>query len=183
MSKKKKMLVALFVLLGVAVLGLAGAVYAKYIAEITNKQGTAEVAKWAFKAENKDTEFVCELTGNYDSTKLVNGQIAPGTTGQCTFELTNTQSEVGVDYTVKVTDIAGPKNLVLKDHETGNILAVNGTVTGSLPINGSKTVTIDWEWKYYTSDADDLEDTEDGENENNMAITFMISGVQSNPSN
>lgn len=53
MSKKKKTMLALAIILGVAVVGLAAGVYAKYIASLTSNSGNITVAKWAFKAENE----------------------------------------------------------------------------------------------------------------------------------
>jgi hypothetical protein len=82
--------------------------------------------------------------------------------------------------------------LVLKEHGTNNVLTTtSGSISGSLNINGTATVNVDWEWPYETvSDettiaSEDAEDTSDGENASGsaMAIEFAIEGVQINPAN
>lgn len=194
MSKRKTALVVAFVVIGVTALGLAAAVYAKYIASFSVKNNSvATVAKWNFENENENGNVICELTGTYDSTKLVNGKIAPGTTGTCAIELKNLSSEVGVSYTVKVSSFTGaPQNLVLNEHGTNNVLTTtSGSISGSLNINGTATVNVDWEWPYETGSdettiaSEDAEDTSDGENASGsaMAIEFAIEGVQINPAN
>ena len=85
MKKRKTALVVALVLMGVAVLGLGAAVYAKYIASISG-QGTATVAKWAFEEDNQSGVVTCPTT-SYNANTLVNGKIAPGTTGTCVIEL------------------------------------------------------------------------------------------------
>ena len=189
MSKKKKMLVALFVLLGVAVLGLAGAVYAKYISSI-NRVGSIEVAKWAFREKNPENgEITCNITSGVKTGTLVNGKIAPGTEGNCVIELSNETGEVSVDYTIAVDAAATttPKNLLVKNHEDTDYGALTSfTIVGAEPIaiNGTKTVTIDWKWPYETgTDEDDANDTDDGEAAADMSIKFIVTGVQSDPRN
>ena len=62
MSKKKKTLVAAFVVLGMVALGMGAFVYAKYVSTVTG-QGTAQVAKWEFRTANEGkTDLIkCEL--------------------------------------------------------------------------------------------------------------------------
>ena len=188
MSKKKTTLVVAFVVMGIVVLGLAAAVYAKYIASLTTNSGTATVAKWAFKEENENSTLTCPLEKTYDASTLVDGKIAPGTKGTCTFALANTRSEVGVNYTITLTSLSGPQNLVFKNG--GASIVQGGTITGTLaPGASAETITIDWEWPYYTNDADDEEDTIDGRTAageastgtDTMEVTFDISGVQVQP--
>ncbi len=190
MSKRRTRttLVVAFVVMGVAVLGLAAAVYAKYIASITDKTASAQVAAWAFKEDNESTELTCPLEKTYDADTLVAKKIAPGTKGTCVVTLSNENSEVGVAYTVKVTDKTGPANLVFKYN--GNEIPAAG-ITGTLtPGQTGQEVKIDWEWPYYTSAADDDEDTNDGrtaaeatdaDGEKTMDVTFAISGYQVQP--
>ena len=186
MSKKKKTLVAVFAVLGIAALGLAGVVYAKYIASFTAKGGNAVVAKWAFEADNKTTTVTCDPAKTYDSDKLFEGKIAPGTAGSCSFKLTNTNSEVGVKYTIKLSSdtTSGenkPANLELK--YDGSAFPESG-ITGTLKAKDAtgKTVTIDWEWPYEGTATDyDAKDTADGTNPKTMVFKFDISGVQVEP--
>lgn len=193
MSKRRTRtaLVVAFVVMGVAVLGLAAAVYAKYIASINNKSASAQVAAWAFQDENMSTTLSCPLTTTYDPDTLVANRIAPGTKGTCEIKLSNTLSEVGVDYTVTVSTATGPTNLIFKNGS--NTITSGGSFTGNLtPGQAAQTVKIDWEWPYETPDetpdGDDA-DTLDGRTAagkaangtKTMNVTFNISGVQTKP--
>ncbi len=191
MSKRRTRtaLVVAFVVMGVAVLGLAAAVYAKYIASITDKTASIEVAKWAFKEENETKTLSCDLSKTYTKT-VAEGKIAPGTKGTCNIELSNNTSEVGVDYTITVKEVSGPQNLKFK--YKGNALAADGEITGKLKIGDTKTVSINWEWPYETDEgAGDAADTIDGRTAagnattgtSEMKVIFDVTGVQTKPSN
>jgi len=190
MSKKRTRIapVVALAVMGIAVLGLSAAVYAKYIASIQGKSASAEVAKWAFKEENESKELTCDLSQTYNSDTLVAGKIAPGTKGTCNIELSNANSEVGVNYTITIKEVSGPQNLVFK--YGSNVLAVNSTVTGKLKVGGTKTVSISWAWPYETdSGAGDTADTIDGRTAadnattgtDEMKVTFDVTGVQTKP--
>ena len=190
MSKRRTRtaLVVAFVVMGVAVLGLAAAVYAKYIASINNKTASAEVAKWAFQDENMNATLSCPLDTTYDPNTLVAGKIAPGTKGTCEIKLSNKLSEVGVDYTITVSNATGPANLIFKTSE-GTTITSGGSFKGKLtPGQDAQTVKIDWEWPYETANGDDA-DTLDGRTAagkaangtKTMNVTFNVSGVQTQP--
>ena len=194
MSKRRTRtaLVVAFVVMGVAVLGLAAAVYAKYIASINNKSASAEVAKWAFQDENMSTTLSCPLETTYNPNTLVANKIAPGTKGTCEIKLSNKLSEVGVDYTITVSNATGPANLIFKTSE-GATITSGGSFKGKLtPGQDAQTVKIDWEWPYETpdgtSDGDDA-DTLDGRTAagkaangtKTMNVTFDVAGVQTKP--
>lgn len=74
MSKKKKTMLVAAIVLGIAVLGLAAGVYAKYIASFTAGGDIADVAKWAFKNENNDNGLLaCNLDKTYNTNTLSRG--------------------------------------------------------------------------------------------------------------
>lgn len=188
MSKEKKTLIVAVVLLLVAVCSLAVSVYAKY-ASLLSGTGPATVAKWAFETDNQTDVVECPIT-NYDESTLVNGKIAPGTAGTCTIELSNANSEVGVEYTIKLSSITNqPTNLKFYKTKNGTnysnpLTTTSGTVTGTIAPQAASSVTetIYWVWPYETgTDADDVADTTDGVAANTMNITFEISGVQTEP--
>lgn len=182
MSKRKSTFVVAFAVMGVVALGLAAAVYAKYVADNINKTGTASVAKWAFSQDNTTGTLSCLIPNTYNSGTLVNGKIAPGTSGTCEIAVSNEHTEVGVNYTVTVSSISGlPANFVLKNGNT--VLGVNDSVAGVLaPGQTDGKVTINWEWPYGTGvAAEDAEDTTDGVNAGNMSVVFTISGHQIQP--
>ena len=183
MNKKKTTLVVALVVMGIAVLGLAAAVYAKYIATLTSGTGSIGVAKWAFTSDNQSAELKCELDKTFDADTLVSNQIAPGTSGTCEILLSNENSEVGVDYTLTVNSMSAPTNLIIKDSED-NTLSVGSTVTGKLTPGQVQTkgngVKLTWEWPYETTGGDNA-DTADGIADGEMSITFGIYGEQVEP--
>ena len=189
MNKKKTTLVVALVAIGVAVLGLSAAVYAKYISSIT-KTGTATVAKWAFTEDNQtDTDTVtCELDKTYNANTLVAGKIAPGTSGKCPIVISNASTEVGVKYDIKPSTVTNqPKNLKFyKEEAHTNEITAEGTatITGNLaPKAVATTVYVYWEWPYEdTSDSTyNSKDTADGVTAATMTMTFDVTGTQIKP--
>ena len=193
MSKKKKTIIAVIAILAIAILGLGAGVIAKYYTEFTTGEGNLTVAKWAFKADNTDSnerDVTCDITdpANVDEDTLIDGLMAPGTSGTCTFELSNENSEVGVEYTITVSSIENaPKNLILKN---GTAELTDAGFKGTLtPGETGRTVTVNWEWPYETGTKDattgiasgDDDDTTDGKNAEEMSIVFNIKGIQVRP--
>ena len=103
MKKRTFGLLVLFLMIGVAGVFLIGT-YAKYTSTAT-QSGTATVAKWAFSTDNANDSLTISLAENYNATTLVNGKIAPGTEGSFNIALVNTNSEVGVDWTLTLKSI------------------------------------------------------------------------------
>ena len=64
-----------------------------------------EAQKWAFASENQNPNFTVniDLPATVHTSTLVDGKIAPGTSGSFDIELSNLQSEVGVDFTIAFT--------------------------------------------------------------------------------
>ena len=185
MKKTNKSAVIVFVLLLlVAVTAMmVASTYAKYTAEVTGT-GSVTVAKWAFASENQNPNFTVniDLPATVHTSTLVDGKIAPGTSGSFDIELSNLQSEVGVDFTIAFTGTSNvPKNLVFKQGTTV-IDPTNGTITGHIARGEESKVPLTWEWAYYTNATDDGEDTTDGVAANEMTITAVITGVQTQPS-
>ena len=178
-NKKKRLLViALLLLFGVTA-GYVASTYAKYTGSVEGS-GTVTVAKWAFEDDNSDVDFDVDLNGTYDADTLIAGRIAPGTTGSFTIELSNENTEVGVDYSIALSNSNAPANLVFKNGNT--VLGSGDTITGTLtPGETGRQVTVNWEWPYYTSASDDAEDTADGEAAESMSITATITGTQVQP--
>ena len=114
MEKKKKnaiLLLVLLLLVAISASYIAGT-YAKYTSEIKNNNGTATVAKWAFDTDNTAQTLTINLAETYDESTLVDGKIAPGTQGSFNIALSNENSEVGVDFTIKINSITDkPTNL------------------------------------------------------------------------
>ncbi len=190
MSKKKKTMLALAIILGIAAVGLAAGVYAKYIASLTSGNGSATVAKWAFEEDNENATITCELDKTYNPDTLVADKIAPGTSGKCPISISNANSEVGVTYTIKPKTVTNqPTNLKLyKDAAHTQEFSTTATITDTLaPKAAAQTVYVYWNWAYETgtvtdgvATGDDA-DTTDGKAAKTMEISFDISGVQVQP--
>ena len=193
MTKRKTAFVVALVVIGVAALGLAAAVYAKYIASL-QVTGNADNAAWNFESDNENAALTCTITSTVVTGTVTSGKIAPGTSGECTFALSNRTSDVAVDYTLKANETGSstPKNLQLSSNGTTWGTLASFTKSGTLAIGATNTtVTIYWQWPYETgtvtdgiAEGDD-DDTDDGEAAaaGNMTLVFDISGVQHNPAN
>ena len=186
MEKHKKSLLILALLLVVAVSMLyIGTTYSKYTAEVSGN-GTATVAKWSFEDDNEITTIDINLDETYDESTLVEGKIAPGTSGSFAIELNNENSEVGVDFEVALGSITDkPTNLKFYEDSsyTTEIVPGTDTITGQLEAEDATglTVNIYWAWEYETANGDD-EDTADGEAAATLTIPVTITGEQVEPS-
>ena len=195
MQKKNKnaiILMALLTLVAVTAMYVAST-YAKYTSEITGNNGTATVAKWAFSTDNATRTLTINLAETYDSTTLVANKIAPGTAGSFNVALVNTNSEVGVDWTIKLNSITNkPTNLKFyKDSSyTTELTPGTSTITGQLTAGNSTglSVPIYWKWVYetgttpHTAEGEDPADTADGIAAKELTIGVDITGVQTAPS-
>lgn len=186
-QRKSLIMMALLLLVG-ATCGYVANTYAKYTSKIEDNNGEATVAKWAFDTDNTQQEITVGLDGTYDATTLVNGKIAPGTQGQFNVALVNTNSEVGVDWTITLNDVANkPDNLKFyKDSSyTTELTPGTSTITGQLTAKDGTglTVPIYWKWAYETDAiaTNDPIDTEDGEAAETLTIGVDITGVQTQP--
>ena len=183
---KKKFFSILILLLVVGIGGvLVTSTYAKYTSKVS-KSTTLSVAKWAFNSDNPDGELAINLYGTVDETTLKefdsngNRLLAPGTAGNFNIEISNKNSEVGVEFNLSFKDSENlPANLVLK--QGTNIIERNGSIKGKIKAGESIKIPIEWYWMYSANDVDDLEDTTDGINGNTMNLTANIKGTQASP--
>ena len=187
MNKKSFMIIVLLLLVGLTT-GYVASTYAKYTGEVTGS-GTATVAKWAFETDNATQTIEIELDPTVDASTLVDGKIAPGTSGSFNIELVNTNSEVGVDFTIMLDSITNkPTNLKFYKDSTYTTELTPGTttITGQLVAEESTPldVPIYWRWEYETTatSTNDPLDTADGEAARTLTIGVTITGVQTAPS-
>lgn len=190
-KKKKTAVIAAFVVLGIAVAGLAVSVYAKYFSTLISGEGKASVAKWAFDTDNTNGTISCE-PDDYDEDTLVDDKIAPGTSGKCTLIISNANSDVGVKYTIKPKTISDqPTNLKFyQDEAHTQEFSATSTISPEEPLAPGATarnVYIYWYWPYETGAvtngkaAGDDDDTTNGKDAKDMKMTFEITGVQVRP--
>ena len=146
---KKKRLISLILILLIVFISLS-IVYtnAKYTSTV-NGNVTTSVAKYVFDITATDSYNSTNTIENLvlaetcDEKTLVDGNIAPGTSGSIDLVLNATGSEVGIGYEVTFANISEhelPTNLVLKlDGENWD---TDKKITGTIDANANdKTVT------------------------------------------
>lgn len=163
--------------------------YARYVTNLSDiEEQTVTVARWNFEADNpKDNIYSFTFDATYNENTLVDGKIAPGTTGHIDFVLSNETSEVAADYTIELTLPTYPRNIkyyVTDIDESGDrVYLVSGdALVGTLPVGTeAHSRTLYWEWPYDAEN--DAYDTEDGQADQtsieNNKFVFNITGVQS----
>lgn len=178
-----------------------GITYSKYTNKITGN-GETEIAKWNFKVNQATEEFATiKLAETYDKSTLLNGKIAPGTSGSFDLVIDATDSEVAVKYVVDfLNEENKPKNLKFKyDKKDGTLNSVKTLdeiedyeqyFTGIIDANDSnkiRVLTVKWEWPYETGksdgtlDANDLLDTKDGLSALDYSFDVVVTGTQVAP--
>lgn len=189
-SRKKLLIgVALVVIFLSAIIGIT---YSKYISQVTGN-GTLEVAKWSFKVNDGTEEFAkIELLDTYNEETLINGKIAPGTSGSFELEIDATGAEVGVMYDVDFKNETNkPTNLKFRhgDQVFDNIEEYEqyfSDVINADDTNKVRTLTVDWEWEYETGADDEISendaiDTQEGLNALNYTFDIVVTGTQVMP--
>lgn len=156
MTKKKKFISVILIILAIILSFIGGQTYSKYVTEVRG-DGTAQIATWDFKVNGqKEQVQTISLGSTYDESTLVNGKIAPGTKGSFQIIVDATGSDVGIDYKIKFSNESSkPKNLKFYYQETeyDSILELEKDLSGTIDANAenkSKTLTINWEWEYET---------------------------------
>ncbi len=209
MKKKNGKRSTILILVLLLLVGLSSAyvasTYAKYTEVLPDKTGTAYVAHWEFGNENADSTVLAFTLGKtYDETTLVDGKIAPGTEGYFTLELTNANTETGVDYqvkivfdelsltrhtnadpTVNITEIPYTLKFYKDQNKQQEITDYNVAIEGHLDPNQQQEeeVKIYWAWDYTADDdgSQDAQDTTFGMNIASLTIPVEVTGVQSQP--
>ena len=189
-NKKSLIVIALLILVGITS-GYVASTYAKYTSTISGRNGTATVAKWAFDTDNASTSLTVALDKTYDASTLVANKIAPGTEGSFDIQVSNANTEVGVNYTIALNSITNlPTNMKFYADRSGSagaytysneITPGTGTITGTLaPKAAATTKTVYWKWAYETTNGD-AADTTDGGSANTLTIGVDITGTQVQP--
>ena len=197
MTGKKRALRVCLVIALILLIFLVGYTFAKYYSEIKGG-GSGSIAKWSFVANSdKDSIQTISLANSSDYDSLVDGKIAPGTSGSFDIIIDATGSEVGVDYQINVSEETNlPQNLKYKAVVDGQETEEYDSLTelaenhfdGSLDtLNGEnkKTITVKWNWPYETVDSEgktntgDSLDLADGTKENlDYEFVLQIIGTQ-----
>jgi len=182
--RRSSLVIILLMLVAIAT-SYVGSTYAKYT-ETVSGDGTATVAKWDFTTDNAISTLDIDFTDDYDPSTLVEGKIAPGTSGSFAISVKNTHTETGVNFTLALgTATNVPTNLKFyKDSTfTTEITPGTGTITGQLAALDSTglDVSIYWKWNYETTNGDTA-DTTNGKAATELTIPITITGTQVPPS-
>lgn len=180
---KKRILIACAILLLLIVLNAIIFTYAKYI---TTEKGTgqADIAKWSFKIDKNGEETkTIKLINTVNKATLVNGKIAPGTSGEIIIGVDGTGSEVGVAYDIKFENEQNkPDNLYFRyKNQKYSSLSEIEAITGNFLCNEENKkieYVIFWQWPYETGDTANLiaqNDEIDTQNANKISqYTFDV---------
>ncbi len=168
--------------------GAGGYTYARYMSQ-EKGTGNADIANWAFQIDkNGEQTKNVTLRNTVSKQTLVNGKIAPGTSGEFSITLDATGSEVGVDYTLSFVDeINKPENIIFtyngKEYKSLNEI---GSIKGNIGTKNDRTATIliKWTWLYQTGSTDiekaenDIKDTKAGTSLLDYSFNIIAKGVQ-----
>lgn len=191
--KKKISILAVLVLTVVLSTGLTAGTYAKYTSG-KETSDSARVAKWGIGVDNTVELFKDSYIGTEGGTDVVAADgtkvIAPGTSGEYTFELTGAP-ETNYTLAVKVTGedktgklvftldgtkvgtngtIAELQTAIENIYNTGKVYAANTT-------SASKHV-IGWYWTFSEDEATDATDTALGNGEGDSDLTADAEAVK-----
>ena len=169
---------------------IAGYSFARYYKSIKIDTIQTSIARWNFNSKNTLANI-----------NLSNEKIAPGSSGQFEIEVDATDSEVPVEYEIKVENETNiPRNMkfyVETKDENGNVakteeknsfaeIAIEN-LKGIIPVetnNQKRTVVVHWNWPFNEEDQTSI-DSEDATLNNNIVsldcgFDIQIIGKQAN---
>ena len=166
MSKKKKIIIIVSVLLAILLSFIGGKTFSKYLTQVKG-EGIAEIASWDFKVNGRTDEVqTINLSSTFDNETLIGNKIAPGTKGSFNINLDATGSEVGINYKVTFDgETQKPTNLKFKYNDT----------------------SYNWEWPFETGsntseiNQNDKIDTQEAQTISNYTFNVNVQGVQVSP--
>jgi len=189
-NKTKKIIAIAFAILLIVLIQAIGVTYAKYI---TSEKGIgqAEIAQWSFEIvkDGEETKNI-KLVNTTEKDTLVNGKIAPGTSGKIIIQLDGTGSEVDMDYSLRFENEQNkPTNLKFSYDNAKHLTLANiGEIQGKIEYDEEtkvKTITIPWEWDYETGvfaeekKTNDQKDTEDAKSIKEYTFDVVVTATQS----
>ena len=188
-NKTKKIIgIACAILLIVLIQGI-GITYAKYITS-ENATGQAEVAKWAFELvkDGEQTKTI-NLADTVDNDTLVNGKIAPGTSGVILIGVDATGAEVDLEYTIEFANEQNkPNNMTFiymgKQYKTLSEIVMKGTIAHDEEARTDEIAVI-WQWGYETGSTTEEKannnalDTQDAETITEYTFDIIATATQS----
>lgn len=144
MDKKKIIIISVFLLL-IAV----GVVTYAMLVQSSVATSSSIAAKWRFKVNGQKETFNINLLEH--ANKLMNGKLAPGSSGAFDIVLDGTGSQVGIDYEISFENLENvPTNMKFyaNSSKTNQIRLSSYEITGTIASanNMTRTFTIYWDW-------------------------------------
>ena len=193
MSKSKKIILLLAILIALVLSFIGGQTFSKYITEVRG-EGIAEVARWSFKVNGQDEEVqTINLASTCNNETLIDNKIAPGTEGTFKIVVDGSGSDVGINYTIKFeNESTKPQNLkfIYNEKEYNSITGLQEDLKGTINANDqekTKTLNINWKWAYETGEnaeeiaTNDQIDTQNAKDIANYTFNVIVSGTQVMP--
>lgn len=188
-NKIKKATPIICMMLLVVIVQAMGITYAKYLSS-EKGIGSAEVAKWAFqiKKDGAETKEV-QLVNTVNKNSLIDGKIAPGTSGEFTIVVDGTGAEVALEYSVEFANEQNkPTNIVytyggLEYKSLSDIKNIKGVILHT-DQERTREIKIMWSWPYETgsTSADKATnneiDTQDASAVSNYTFEIVATGTQ-----
>lgn len=189
---KKTKIICLVMLGIIAVQSMLGKVEATDIIRgvSSERKSNNEVnSEWNFTVSGKDSFDATDRIDNLklamvtDEKRLINGKIAPGTSGSFSITVDTNASILGAAYQIKFENFSDtfPKNLKFKvdnqdyNLETGFIGIVDAKANAE-PV----THTVNWEWAYENEEDEETDyyDTVDGMESKDITFDIVIEASQ-----
>jgi len=167
-SMKKIFIIMLLLIVTIAAIIFATYAWAKYTTTVTGST-TAQAAKWEVELTANNQSFV----GTYSH--VIEGKIAPGTSGSFDVTINPKGTEVDLDYAIALNSVLNkPTNVTFyTDENKTKVIDLTGVVHDDLKgrlAHGSaaKTLTIYWDWPFET----------ETEAKNITESTAMVNGMK-----
>ena len=189
MQKRK---IGLIIIVSILVLSsfLTGKTFSKYITTVEGS-GIGRIAKWSFKVNGQTSTIEkISLIDSAEQNKLIDGKIAPGTSGQFEILIDATGCEVGLEYKVEFqNETTKPNNLKfeVENIQVNSIKELESLLVGTIAANDetkTKNITVKWYWPYETGQdqnqiiQNDLLDTQNAINISEYTFDVAIIGTQ-----
>ncbi len=187
----KKRIISIVAIIALVTLSFfTGSTFAKYLTK-HKTVASFQVARWSVSEKFlvngvSNTSEEISLATTYNPETLVNGKVAPGTSGTFGIEIDATGTETGIDYEIKFGTALGPiiGNLVfIYDGKSYSSLSeLSNDLTGNIAANAEDKIVsleIGWCWPYETlsngsSVQGDIQDTLDAKSIYNSPYSFDV---------
>ncbi len=193
MSKKKKIILVVAILLAIIVSFLGGQTFSKYVTEVTGK-ANAEVANWHFVVNQNEAQTQnINLASTINNETLVDNKIAPGTKGEFKITVDGTGSDVGIQYDIEIkNETQKPQNLFFtyEGQKYKEISQIFNITSGAINANAEdkvREILVKWEWPYELGGSEQEKsesngkDTTDGTTLQNYSFDVVVTGKQVEP--